>query len=98
MGDIITLVLGLTIWHFFYGVEVALNGGTFLYPYPIWTAPFYHWWFEMLQQLPFVGKRFRLEWTCGDEEKAQRLYMPFHFVCMCILLPLGPWLLYRILT
>lgn len=81
--------IGFVLWYLYFGFECAMNGGT-ICPVPSIFMPFYHLWYVFLHHLPFVGKKFRLEWADGDEEWAQDLYHPIYFFVTCVILPLSP--------
>jgi len=94
-GMIIFLLgIGVFFWWLLYGVECFINGtgriGVFM--------PFACWFEELLWNLPFVGKRFRLKFTDGDKEWASKLPGPIHFVLMCIVFPLIPVAVYLLIV
>ena len=92
MIDALLLIAGLFIWWLYYGLECFVNGA-----HGGVELPFVEWWRELCWNLPFVGQRFRLKQTSGDVEWAAQLPGIFHFGITCVLLPLAPWLVYRIL-
>jgi hypothetical protein len=93
--DVLLLAFGAAFWWLYYGLECFLNGtmnqGG---PYRL-GMPFVCWLEELEWNLPIVGKLFRLDFTCGDEEWAAKLPGRVHFALTNVLLPLAPWIVYR---
>lgn len=91
MIDAILLALGVFVWWLYYGLECylngTLNGGI--------RMPFACWFEELSWNMPFVGWRARLDFTCNDEDWARRLPGWGHFIPTCIVLPLAPELIWR---
>jgi len=87
------LLLGLVVWYFYYGLECFLSGA--YSEFSDFTMPFEQWCLELSWNLPIVGDIFRRKFANGDEEWADKLYSPLHFLITCILLPFGPWLIYK---
>lgn len=94
--QIALLWFGLVIWYFYYGVECFLNGAYSLVS--DFIMPFEQWCLELSWNIPFVGETFRVKFANGDKEFADELYCPLHFLITCVLLPLGPWLIYKALV
>jgi hypothetical protein len=89
--DIAFLCFGLVAWWLYYGLECFINGAT---TGGFWL-PLVCWFEELSWNLPFVGQKCRLAHTRGDADWAKQLPGPVHFLLTCVLLPLGPWLVYR---
>lgn len=89
--EYLMLAIGLFVWWLYYGLECylngTLNGGSLM--------PFVCWFEELSWNTPVTGWRARLEFTCGDADWARKLPGLGHFIPVCVLLPLGPWLIWR---
>jgi hypothetical protein len=91
MIEAICLIGGLAFWWLYFGLESWLNGAM---GGP--ELPFVEWWRELCWNLPGSwGMHFRMKQTCNDAEWAMRLPGPLHFAITCVLLPLGPWLIFK---
>lgn len=94
----VILVISLVVTYLYIDFETCfLNGGAFLYPYPRWTCVFYHWYWQIIHQLPFIGKRYRDKWATineVDKEWSDALFMPIRTIMVNIFMPFGPTIIY----
>ncbi len=91
MSNAVCIAAGVAFWWIYFGVECFLNGelrGGL-------SMPFFAWFQELGWNLPFVGETARMEFTCGDKARADKLPGRWHFVLTNVLLPLFPWIIYR---
>jgi hypothetical protein len=80
------LVFGFVLWWIYYGLECYINGEIGCNQY---AMRFRLMWEEFLWILP-GGKKRKLEYCNGNEDLADTLPGPLHFICTHILLPFGP--------
>jgi hypothetical protein len=97
MIEFLCLFIGLLIWWFYYGLECFLNGAQSAGPWYGLTMPFTQWLHELSWNLPFVGRIFRVRYAGGYGDTANMLPGRVHFLIVCVLLPLAPWMAYRLL-
>lgn len=92
LANVLLLLFGFGCWYVLYGLECYMNGaiqgGNWM--------PFIQCYREFCWCLPWVGKKFRLADTLGDEEWAAMLPGRFHFMTMCVGLPLSPLIFYHL--
>lgn len=94
----VMLALGFVIWYVYFSFDLFINSGYWGYPYPTWTAPFYHAFWQFVHLLPIIGPKERLNWADGNQEWADKLFLPYHFLFTHIMLPFLPACIYLLVA